>query len=361
MMYRQRRGVRPEPAADGPPAGFSAHDAAVLRRETQLLRAPPNTIAKGSPTMRGLLAVPPAEAVERLFLLVASYQLVSCLILSGAISFALNPIKTETLPEEKRTLGDVFNVLAAALVTIAMMHTCTCTWAIAGLLPLTKETVHDAIAHGARWFLLQELQTAVELTIVLTLIVLAQWIHSDAHIARIVTGIVWGIMVLLGTGFLHWTIQAFPTNQMPWLGPPMNMGMPPLALFGTGSKRAKARRDRIGAVLVQNAERHLGAAACRPAPEHEDGAEGAEDSGDAAEEEERRQLQELLAAALGADSPGSVSEERMKGLVSGMLAERLTARALRAAADGGASLLFAALDGLGLKRGEMLDIVRCVS
>ena len=62
--------------------------AAVLRRETQLLRAPPNTVVKGSPTMRGLLAVPPAEAVDRLFLLVASYQLVSALILSGALGFA---------------------------------------------------------------------------------------------------------------------------------------------------------------------------------------------------------------------------------------------------------------------------------
>ena len=76
-----------------------------------------------------------------------------------------------------------------------------------------------------------------------------------------------------------------------------------------------------------------------------DDADGAEDSGGlrqaedgGAQAEERQQLQELLAAALGADS--GVSEERMRSLVSGMLAERLTARALRAAAGGGAPLLF---------------------
>ena len=72
--------------------------------------------------------------------------------------------------------------------------------------------------------------------------------------------------------------------------------------------------------------------------------------------EERQQLQELLEAAL---PTGSVPDERMESLVARMLAERLTARSLRAAAEGGATLLFAALEGLGMKRGEMLDIVRC--
>ena len=356
MMVRQRRRVRPEPAADGrAPGGFSEHDAAVLRRETQLLRAPPNTVVKGSPTMRGLLAVPPAEAVDRLFLLVASYQLVSALILSGGLGIAFNPIKTETLPEEKRTLADVFNVLAAALVAISMLHTCTLTWAIAGLLGLTRETVHDAVAHGARWFVIQEAQTALEMMMVLTLIILAQWIHSGTHVARIVTAIVAGLALLFTTAFLHWTVQAFPVNQMPWLGPPTSMGMPPGALFGTGSKRAKARRDRVAAVLVDNAERHLGAEACLPA--EPDDAEEPEDGGEGgAEEGERQQLQELLEGALAVNS---VSDERMESLVVAMLAERLTARSLRAAAEGGATLLFAALEGLGMKRGEMLDIVRC--
>eukprot|EP01046_Picozoa_sp_COSAG06_P028014 COSAG06_NODE_2502_length_6752_cov_242.261386_4_plen_220_part_00 len=215
MMFRHRRNRVGAPAADSNgagPAGFSAEDAAVLRRETQLLRQPPNTVAKGSPCMRGLLAVPPGDAVDRLFLLVASYQLVSALILSGALGFAFNPKDVSALPEDKRTLGDVFNVLAAALVAVSMSHTCTLTWALAGVLGLTTETIHDAIAHSTRWFVLQEMQTALELQMVMVMIVLAAWIHATSFVAKMVTGIVIGIVCLGTTAFLHWTIQAFPVR-----------------------------------------------------------------------------------------------------------------------------------------------------
>ena len=158
---------------------------------------------------------------------------------------------------------------------------------------------------------------------------------------------------------------------MDWLGPPTNMGMPPLALFGKGSKAAHARKERVTGILVANAERHLGATACRPdsaaPPEQPGGIRVADLDGEETSVgststilplggvDEAEALRALLAAAL----PG-VETGRLEQLITELMEERLTVKSLRSAAgSGGAAFAFTALDleSLGLKRGEKLELV----
>ena len=98
--------------------------------------------------------MPPKEVRERLFLLVASYQLVTLLVLSAALELALNPKDVETA--DLQTLGHVYNVLMSSLVVVAMMVTSTMTWGLSCIVTLAGETLHDSIARGVGSFVYHE-------------------------------------------------------------------------------------------------------------------------------------------------------------------------------------------------------------
>lgn len=79
-----------------------------------------------SPELAALLLLPPEEDPHGRYVEVLNnVVLLSALILSATLGVGLNPLDAASLPEEHRTLADVFNLLASVLV---MINVCTCTW-----------------------------------------------------------------------------------------------------------------------------------------------------------------------------------------------------------------------------------------
>ena len=347
VATQQKTQVPSEAAAAAAEAEEAA--AVILRRELRLLRSPPSDVLRGSPQMRALLAVPPDEAPDRLFNLIAGYQLISALVLSGSLGFAFEPMNVGELPADRQTLGDIFNVLATILVVITVTHCCTLAWALAGVCSLTPATVHGAIARGTRLFVLQELVTGLALAIVIGMAVLSHWIHSSRHLAMMVTGICAGIFVLMITAWGEWSVQSMPVITIPWFGLPFPVGALPLSLrplytcaLDGISTANKMEAQRQGDAMVRHAEMHLGRAVSLQ-PDAADANTAEATTVDALDDAEEQELHAFIVLALP-----RLSAEVVNDLVSDLLNERLTLSTLHQAADiatgGGASLLFHALE-----------------
>ncbi len=341
-------------------AGGARHeeDRDILRAEVQKLRKPPKgSLCKGSPAMRGLLAVPPKEAQERLFMLVASYQLVAALVLSAAMGFAMNPLDVDSLPPDSQTLGHVYNVLMSVMVVVSVMVTSTMTWGLSCIVTLTEETVHDAIARGVGPFVYQEGTSAFLTVLVIAQVVIASWIHSPALVAKITTAAAVALYSLLTREYLRWTVPSF-VSQVPWITGPPNMG--DYSCYGRGSKAVHAHTARVGETLVMNAAKHLGTDVCTALEEPHEDANPVVDinTAEVVVTENEAGLRALVSRAL-ADS----EEARIRSVARALLRENMTIDTLHdACAAGGSMLLFAAMDidGLALRRGDRLRLVSAV-
>lgn len=336
-------------------AGGPRHeeDRNILRAEVQKLRKPPKgTLCKGSPAMRGLLAVPPKEAQERLFMLVASYQLVAALVLSAAMGFAMDPLDVDSLPPDSRTLGHLYNVLMSVMVVVSVMVTSTMTWGLSCIVTLTEETVHDAIARGVGPFVYQEGTSAFLTFLVIAQVVIASWIHSPPLVAKITTGAAVALNSLLTREYLRWAVPSF-VSQVPWITGPPNMG--DTSCYGRGSKAVHAHTVRVGETLVMNAAKHLGTDVCAAL---EDTNPVDTNTAEVAVTENEAGLRALVSRAL-ADS----EQARIRSVARALLRENMTIDTLHdACAAGGSMLLFAAMDidGLALRRGDRLRLVSAV-
>ncbi len=339
-------------SADG---GRHEEDLNILRTEVQRLRKPPKgTLCKGSPAMRGLLAVPPKEAQERLFMLVASYQLVAALVLSAAMGFAMNPLDVDSLPTDSQTLGHVYNVLMSVMVVVSVMVTSTMTWGLSCTVTLTEETVHDAIARGVGPFVYQEGTSAFLTFLVIAQVVIASWIHSPPLVAKITTGAAVALNSLLTREYLRWAVPSF-VSQVPWITGPPNLG--DATCYGRGSKAVHAHTARIGEILVMNAAKHLGADVCAD-PEVAAADHLETSTTEVVVTENEANLRALVSRAL-ADS----EEARVGSVARALLRENMTIDTLHdACVAGGSMLLFAAMDidGLALRRGDRLRLVSAV-
>ena len=100
-----------------------------------------------------MLCAPSSEVYERLISLLTNISVIAGLVLSSIASLAFSPLKVDSFSEEKQTLAEVYNILAAVAVAtqlcVVLYSTFTLYIVIASA--HTSDAVYRVLIHMVRW------------------------------------------------------------------------------------------------------------------------------------------------------------------------------------------------------------------
>eukprot|EP00941_MAST-03F_sp_MAST-3F-sp1_P004069 g4069.t1 len=206
-------------ASDAERSELNPESAKLLRAQLAHIRKLPRQVfLTGSPGVRSLLALPPIQATNRFLEVVGQFQLVSALILSGAMQVAFEPIEVSELPQEKRSAAHAFNVTLAFLVFFSLLTCTTTCWVSQAIAGQTEDTVGTSLAKSIFGFAFAvEFPQYIQVILVEVAVLIAAFIKTPSSVFYIVLSgfitIHFGLIII----FFNWTGYAFPTTMIPWL------------------------------------------------------------------------------------------------------------------------------------------------
>ena len=279
-----------------------------------------------------LLCAPPEEVYDRLLSFLSTCGIVSGLVLSAFAGVALNPLRRDDYPEEKRSAVELFNVVAAITVAmqlgVSLYSTFTSYLVIASV--HNPSAVYRAVVHMQRWIGFLEFATFVPALGAFALIILAAHLHCSALAGRIVLLVTCATFAGCHAGFILMCWNALPYNSWMW-ATMASFSLPWLSC--TGIER-DARRH--GELLIAQAKDGVLSGLDANNDYIVDSTEDEASESSSAGQQQRKEASKAAEAELTswvADAVGSSSEMQRALLVEQLLAAGLTkSRLVEAAA-----------------------------
>ena len=165
-----------------------------------------------------LLCTPREEVYDRLTSILSTCGIVSGLVLSAVAGVALNPLKAEDFADDKKTVVEIFNVVAALTVATQLCVVLYSTFTLYILISSAHNSaaVYRALMHMQSWIGFLEFSTFVPALGTFVLIVLAAHLHSGRAASGVVLAACCTLVTGFQTAFCAMCFSAFPYNSWAW-------------------------------------------------------------------------------------------------------------------------------------------------
>lgn len=167
---------------------------------------------------QGLICAPKGEVVERTSNFYIAINVMAGLVLSATAGLVTSPLDVTGLPEEKRLLGEVYNVLAYVCVGTQICAVMFSTYMLLLLYAHghSPEMVYRALVYGGTLIGALELAVYMPLILWLTIIVLSAHIYFSFWLRWICTAAIAIIYLLFHFLFAYYGIRGFPRGMWGW-------------------------------------------------------------------------------------------------------------------------------------------------
>jgi hypothetical protein len=169
---------------------------------------------------RGLISCPRSEVYDRATSFLATLNVTSALVLSCMAGLYTSPLDVDSLPQEKHGLGNLFNIIAYATVTIQVCIVMSSTYLLLFVAAHghTSDIMYRALAHLGALFGSLQVGLYIPLMLWLILMVLSAHIHfSSSWVRWACTGVVISIYFVFHLLFTYSAARAFPRAMWGWL------------------------------------------------------------------------------------------------------------------------------------------------
>jgi hypothetical protein len=165
-----------------------------------------------------LLCTPREEVYDRLTTFLSTCCMVSGLVLSAVAGIALNPLKADDFADDKKTVVEAFNVVAALTVATQLCVVLYSTFTLYILISSAHNpaAVYRALMHMQRWIGFLEFATFVPAIGTFALVAIAAHLHCGRVASGIVLAVCCALVVGFQAAFCAMCNSAFPYNAWAW-------------------------------------------------------------------------------------------------------------------------------------------------
>jgi len=200
---------------------WSDEDSSVLEKLLKpLYRAVrPEPLGMFGGEARGLVCCPKGEVYDRALTFLTTLNVMAGLVLGAIAGLVQSPLNVEALPEEKRFLGELYNILAYFSVTNQICVVMFSTYMLFMLVAHghTPEIVYRSITYGSTLIGASMLAVYIPLLVWLFMMVLTAHIFFSFWAAWTCTGVVAVIYGAFHMIFGNWGVRAFPRGFWSWV------------------------------------------------------------------------------------------------------------------------------------------------